>query len=465
MITAKVIWPPYPYKAGFSITDDTDAATFEQIETVYNFLLSRSFLTTKTVWPFLPSDKCGIPATPESTLKGITLQDTRYFEFCKMLHIKGFEICLHGASAGNNLRESTIKAFDFLKKEIGYSETFICHSKNADNIYWNNKITSLFPFHQLLKYSSNYECSGEISNSPYFWGDICQENVNQIRLYRTRNVNTLKKNPSMPYYCPDRPFVNGWFSATKRSLSDCAKKDELERLIAENGLTVLYQYLHRYASSDGRQLNKQFVEAIESILSFNSIKVDTVSHIMNRLRSIQGLIIFNENKVIWIVNTNQVPVKSLQIILDKKASLISDECKLEIIDKTINISEIPANSIIKLDSTHAIQIQSQRSYNTHGKRHISQKIPNGKIYLNLSNSDWQVSDKLQIRPKSFHLGAIQSGTGKFLLSNLTLLEESFLIIGQLWIVAREILFKGRSLNNKKFLDDSKEIKLENHDNW
>jgi hypothetical protein len=465
MISAKIIWPPYPYKAGFCVTDDTDAATFEQIETVYNFLSSRAFLTTKTVWPFAPSDKCGIPPAPESTLRGVTLQNSRYLQYCKMLHSKGFEICLHGASAGNNLRESTRKALELLNKEIGYSDTFICHSKNADNIYWNNKVTSLFPFNYLLKLSSNYECSGEIPTSPYFWGDVCRDTINQIRLYRTRGINTLKKNPSMPYSDPGRPFVNGWFSATKRSFKDCAKKGEQERLVAENGLTVLYQYLHRYAGPDGKTLNKQFMESVESILSNGSIKIDTVSNTMQRLRLIQGVFVFFEDKTIWIVNANPVPVNSLQIILEKKASLFSEGCTVQNLDRTIAIKEITANSIVKFESDKPVKIQGLRSYATHGRKFLCRKIAHAKLCVNLSDSDWKISDKLHIKPKSFYLEAPQSGTGLAQLSNLSYAEEVFLILGQFWIVAREIVFKGRSLNSAKYLDDSKEIKLENHDNW
>jgi hypothetical protein len=85
--------------------------------------------------------------------------------------------------------------------------------------------------------------------------------------------------------------------------------------------------------------------------------------------------------------------------------------------------------------------------------------------VNLSATDWQTKNKVLIKPNSFFLDAPQSGTGLSHLSNLPLMEETSLILGQLWIVAREILFKGRSLNSAKYLDDSNEIKLENHDNW
>ncbi|HUI93657.1 MAG TPA: hypothetical protein VLX68_15525 [Chitinivibrionales bacterium] len=465
MTNGKVIWPPHPYKAGFCVTDDTDAATFEQITAVYDFLSSRHFLTTKTVWPFEPSDNCGIPPAPASTLRGVTLQDARYLDYCKKLRAMGYELCLHGASAGNNLRESTRKALEFLQRELGPSDTFICHSKNAENIYWNEKITSLFPFHQLLKAFSGFECSGETRTSPYFWGDMCRIAVNQIRLYRTRRINTLKKNPSMPYHCRQRPLVNGWFSATKRSLADCAGKEEQERLIRENGLTVLYQYLHRYAGPNGGSLKRSFTDAVESLLSNNALRIDTVSNTMKRLRLIQGVFILHERNRFWIVNTNTTPVDSLQVVFDRPVHLTSDLCAIETYHDTATIANLPANSIVRIVSDGAIALRGRRCFALTGRNLVRQKFEGATLYVNLSDSQWQASNGISVKPASFFLDAELSGTGFPLLSNLPLTEEVSLLLGQIWIIAREVLFKGRSLNSKKYLDDSKEILLENHDNW
>jgi hypothetical protein len=80
------------------------------------------------VWPFRPDAPCGIPATPSSTLRGMTLQDKDYLEYCQALQHAGFEVCLHGASAGNNPREKTKRALAFLEEHLGPSDTFICHS-------------------------------------------------------------------------------------------------------------------------------------------------------------------------------------------------------------------------------------------------------------------------------------------------------------------------------------------------
>jgi hypothetical protein len=465
MIRGRVIWPPYPYEAGFCVTDDTDAATYEQVRAVYEFLLSRRFVTTKTVWPFLPSDRCGIPPTPQSTLRGITLQDERYHAFCKMLHDKGYEICLHGASAGNNLRESTIRAFDFVRATIGPADTFICHAKNADNMYWNEKITSLFPFNCLIKLVSRYESSGEIPTSPYFWGDICRDTIQQIRLYRTRCVNTLRKNPSMPYYCYNRPYVNGWFSATKRSIGDCAQQEEQEKLVEQNGLTVLYQYLHRYADPNGRDLNKRFVDAIDSLVSNDAIKIDTVSNTMERLRALQRTFILYNDTYVWIVNANRYPLKSFQMVFDRPADLSLNDGPVKNVGHTAVIDEIPAQTIMQITSNAAICVQGRRCFPTHGKKRICHNIAHARLYVNLSESVWHVSNALHMEPGSFSLQMAPSLSSASGLSSLPLREELSLLTGQMWIIAREMLFKNRSLNSDKYLDGSKEIMLENHDNW
>jgi hypothetical protein len=463
MITAKVLWTPYPYKAGFCVTDDTDAATFLQVKGVYDLLLSINFVTTKTVWPFPPSEPSGLPALPSSILEGITLQDQEYLSYCRMLHDKGFEISLHGASSGNNLRDSTSKAFNMLDTEIGRSDTFICHAKNADNIYWNYRTTTLFPFRQLLKLLSNHECYGEDEASPYYWGDICRERINQIRLFRTRALNTLKKNPHMPYFSPEKPLVNGWFSATKRSFHDCTSAEAQRKLVAENGLTVLYQYMHRYATKDGT-LDENFRRNAESLAANPAIKIDTTSNTMQRLRMMQGIFIFYEAGAILIVNTNAVSIDSFQLVLDKHTRITSTDCAVTIDGSIVHLEHIPASSIVRLQADETISVKGQRCFAIRGRKHLLVKWGLAQLFVNLSGSTWNSNGK-QIEPVSFFLQAPVSGTGIPQLSRTPWHEEVTLLLEQAWIILHEILFKGRSIRRSRFLDNSKEIKLENHDIW
>jgi hypothetical protein len=465
VIHAKVIWPPYPYKAGFCVADDPDAATFEQTKAVCDFLMSRSFVITKAVWPFRPTEKCGIPPTPSSTLRGITLEDSAYLSYCKELHSQGFELCLHGASAGNNVRERTRDAFDFLTNHIAPSETFICHSKNADNIYWEDKTTSLFPFRTLLRWYSKHSCSGEDRASPYFWGDICASRINQIRLYKTRCLNTLKRNPSMPYHDPLKPLVNAWFSATKRSLSDCATTAALDRLKRENGLTVLYQYLYRYADPQTVKLNKKFVQSVDRISSDPEILVRTVSSMMERLRGIQGVFVAFQERSFWLVNVSDVDIDNLQIVSSHPLTVETKEDSIVALGCTLLMKTLPKKSIKFVRASDRIIFSHRNAFRLGNDKHVTFTLPFGELMINLSETDWQAGDRGVLPPGSFLLQTVRSGTGIPLLSALSRGEELRLVSDQISVIAREVILKGRSLNTEKYLDGSRDIPLENHDHW
>jgi len=465
LIQAKLIWPPYPFEAGFCITDDTDAATFKQTQTVYDYLMSKSVVTSKTVWPFKPNEACGIPATPASTLRGVTLENTEYLNYCKELDKEGYEICLHGASAGNNSRQKTENAFTLMNQNFVPSDTFICHSKNAENMYWEDKTTSTFPFNLILKSYSKHSCSGELPTSKYYWGDICKSRINQIRLFKTRHMNTLKRNPSMPYYDVNKPMVNSWFSATKRSISDCTTNEVLEKLKEENGLVVLYQYLFRYAQPESLKLNESFIEAINRLTSDYKILNTTVSYMMRRLRNISGVFIAYKGKSFWVINASNDDIHNLQIVTDQIADIEFKWNVVKSTDHTIIIKTLPKNSIKFIRSNKEIAFNNKNAIRINRNNCIVHRLPLGKLILNLSDAAWESKEYGFIEPKSFIVETLISGSGNPIFSTLSKQEELLLLTDQVWLIMREILLRRRSLDTNKYLNDSSEILLENHDNW
>ena len=94
-------------KFWFSIVDDTDDATLENIKPVYDFLYSKGILITKTVWVYPPRDK------PSS---GDSLQRPEYLEFIRDLHRKGFEIALHNVGSGDYTREEILGVWKSSKR-------------------------------------------------------------------------------------------------------------------------------------------------------------------------------------------------------------------------------------------------------------------------------------------------------------------------------------------------------------
>jgi hypothetical protein len=465
VIQARVIWPAYPYEAGFCVTDDPDASTYHQIRAVYDYLKSKSFVTTKAIWPFNPQEKCGIPAVPDSALRGITLEDGNYLAYCRELCRDGYEFCLHGASAGNNKRNRTQDAFAMFAEHFGPSDTFICHSKNADNMYWEEKTTSLFPFRSLLRLYSKHACSGELPCSQYYWGDLCRSSINQIRLYRTRHRNTLKRNPSMPYYNPRKDLVNGWFSATKRSLADCATEESLEDLKKEHGLTLLYQYLHRYANPETGVLDSRFLRSVDRISSDRGIWVGTVSSIMKRLRQIQGLFVVFQEKSFWLINVSDDDIIDLQILSDHPIVAETRDNNIWSRGLTLTIKTMPKRSVKLIRTSNRIAFYGRNTCQTGGDLHVTYTLPLGVLMINLADHDWHKSDKDLISSGSFLLRTPRSGTGHPLLSVLSGKEELDLLLDQTSLFAREVILKGRSLKIDDYLDSSREIAMENHDNW
>ena len=55
---------------------------------------------------------------------------------------------------------------------------------------------------------------GEVEHSEYWWGDLAQKHIRYARNLTFNDINTLRRNPSMPYRDPNRPLVPRWFSGT-----------------------------------------------------------------------------------------------------------------------------------------------------------------------------------------------------------------------------------------------------------
>ncbi|MFA6235583.1 MAG: hypothetical protein WC824_15550 [Bacteroidota bacterium] len=374
-----------------------------------------------------------------------------YRVYCKQLVGKGFEICLHGASAGNNRRERQMEAVRLLNDEFCKQKTYICHSKNADNIYWEDKVTNLQPFKVLLKAYSRNRCSGEDNSSDYFWGDICYREIDYIRLHRTRRTDTLSLNPSMPYHNREKPYVKYWFSATKRAIKDCSDDDSLKRLVRNNGLTVLYQYLHRYSDPSTLELDGNFVRAIENIKRHGEIWVAPVGKVMDRLRAMQEIFLVLSKNEAWILNLNGMAVRDIQIRCPE------DE------NNSIVVAEVPEKGMVA--------ITKSRRYNYHGRNVIKlkgnltavKKTTAGMIYVNLSQQPASVGSACMVDPMSFkYVPYLKADHEPMRI--LSKLEESKLLLAQSWVILRELLLRKRSLNQDAFLG-KEEIILESHDRW
>ncbi|MCK4818982.1 hypothetical protein KA005_24630 [bacterium] len=117
------------HKFAFTIFDDSDWATVDNVKPVYDLLADLGMRTTKSVWLFNGDDT--------SINEGMTCEDKEYLEWVLSLKKQGFEIGLHNATPSTAQRNLKRRALDRFVDLFGNQK--IVHSNHVgclDNIYW-----------------------------------------------------------------------------------------------------------------------------------------------------------------------------------------------------------------------------------------------------------------------------------------------------------------------------------------
>jgi hypothetical protein len=309
---------PFPLQKrfAFSLVDDTDDATLEKVKRSYTFLDELGFKITKTVWAF-PSKRKSGDATTGRWCEAVTLADPNYLSLIKDIKARGHEIALHTASGGNNLREETIMAYEFFKREFGsYPVMNIMHGRNIDNLYYGKEaFRGVLRF--LIGIYSADACEGHSPQSPFFWGDIFAAHSRYARLYKTTTLNTLRINPSMPYYHPAKPFVPRWFSLTDLREHQMIKRNltlsAIERLLHEEGACIGYTYTHGYFD-DTLKIDPVIEERFKLLSGYKTHAWFTpASCLLDRLEAVRNTRIKNHYGQKFIFNYNVQPVRDIWI--------------------------------------------------------------------------------------------------------------------------------------------------------
>jgi hypothetical protein len=267
-------WPDGK-KFFFTILDDTDCSTLENVPPVYELLHRLGFRTTKTVWV---AD--GEVRPDNQNILGTTCQDCDYLAWVKNLQQKGFEIAFHSATFSGSTRSQVIRGLENFKAFFGdYPKVLAQHNDTIGNesIYWGPKRVSgiarlLYRFIHRLYGEERDIYFGEVQDSKFFWGDICIEKIKYVRNFVYQNINTLRNDPLMPYYDARRPYVRNWFSASDapdlKSFLKLLSKKNLARLFKEEGACLVYTHLGKGFYHD-RGLDPDFVNVMECIAEQN----------------------------------------------------------------------------------------------------------------------------------------------------------------------------------------------------
>ncbi len=264
------LWPDGK-KFAFTILDDTDCATLQNVPQVYQFLNEYGYRTTKTVWPLdgeiFPGNRGII---------GATCQDPDYLAWVKSLQEQGFEIAYHSTTYSSSKRSRVIDGLDCFKEHFGaYPKVLAQHDQLQENesIYWGPKRVSgivrfLYKLTHRLRSAQRDFYYGEIEESEFFWGDICKERIKYVRNFIYPQINTLRACPYMPYHDTERPFVNYWFASSEapdfRKFIALMSEENQNRLVQEGGACIIYTHFGKGFVQDGK-LRPEFIQVMQSL--------------------------------------------------------------------------------------------------------------------------------------------------------------------------------------------------------
>ena len=238
----------------FTVIDDTDGGTVDNVSPIYRLLESLGMRTTKTVWPV----RC--PEGSRDFWLSETMDDVRYRDFLVDLQARGFEMAFHGATMETSPRERTVQALECFRRVFGAPPRIHAnHAFNRDNLYWGAARVDDPVLRRLYRFVSRHApdfYQGHCPGSPYWWGDLCVAHIEYVRNLTFSEINVLRVNPSMPYRDPKRPYVRWWFSAADaddvHQFNNLLRPEHQQQLEAEGGVCVVATHFGKGFARDGK---------------------------------------------------------------------------------------------------------------------------------------------------------------------------------------------------------------------
>lgn len=249
----RVQWPDGK-RFAFTVFDDTDHSTVENVKPIYDELAELGFRTTKSVWPLRPER-----GAPEPIIGGSTCEDQHYRDWVLDLQSQGFEIALHNVSPSTSHREHTIRGLAEFERIFGHSPyTLANHAGNREAIYFGPARLSGMRrrVYQAMTRGRRDVFRGHVQGSDLFWGDVCREKVQYVRNFVFNDIDTLAACPEMPYRDPSRPYVKHWFASSEgpnvQAYNQLLRAENQDRLEARGGACIVYTHFASGFFAGGR---------------------------------------------------------------------------------------------------------------------------------------------------------------------------------------------------------------------
>jgi hypothetical protein len=283
----RIVWPQGRTFA-FTVFDDTDLATLENVKPVYDFLGELGFRTTKSIWPLRS------PGDGDVERGGSTCEVPAYVSWLQDLQSQGFEIGYHLATSCTSSRDQTRLGLERFGELFGPERvTMSNHMTNKEGIYFGaERLSGVRRLaHRLYQNARGHSPTrGHVIGDPLFWGDLCEEHVAYCRNFVFLDINTLKACPVMPYHDPARPYVRRWFASSEGQLVDnfnaTLTEANQDQLVQQGGACIMYTHFGAGFFHDGR-LNPRFESLMRRLAGLGGWFVP-VRTLLDFLVSVQG---------------------------------------------------------------------------------------------------------------------------------------------------------------------------------
>jgi hypothetical protein len=267
--TASRLRFPNDAQFAFTILDDTDDATVENVGPVYDLLTELGMRTTKTAWPL------DCPEGSRLYFAAHTLGDPEYLSFVRGLVAKGFEVAYHGATMESSTRDRTEKGLQAFATLLGVAPTIYCnHGHNLENVYWGaaryGSRAIRMPVALIERLLRKPRYAGHIPESPYFWGDLCLRQFRFVRNFTFSTLNSGALPPGGPYRLKSTPWVQYWFNTADAPDADHFKRlvtpRTVRQLCADGGVCILSTHLGKGFAKKG-QLDPEIEDTLRYVSS------------------------------------------------------------------------------------------------------------------------------------------------------------------------------------------------------
>lgn len=247
---------PSDARFAFTVVDDTDLATAENVKPVYDLLAELGMRTTKTLWPLAATE-----ANPYAGSQ--TAADPGYRSFLRNLHASGFELALHGVRMHSSPRADVEAGLERFTEYFDAGPSLhVNHFKNLDNIYWGrSRLSGRLAGAAYRVAAGTHSSLGHVPGSPYFWGDICRERIRYVRSFTLRETNLDRLPAPIAYSDGDRPFARRFFLSTEGgnlpAFVDAVTEAKQDALAEQGGVCIMYAHFGAGFVEHGA-LNKRF---------------------------------------------------------------------------------------------------------------------------------------------------------------------------------------------------------------